>query len=57
MNGKSGGYELLTVYITNPRKMGGVEVERGGNNEWKKRRKGERKKTRGEGLRERRMRW
>ena len=33
--------------------MGGVEVEReGGNNEWKKRRKDEGKKTRGEGLRE-----
>ena len=38
MNGKSGGYKLLTVYITNPRKMGGVEVEREGYNEWKERR-------------------
>ena len=52
MNGKSGGYKLLTVYITNPRKMGGVEVERGENNEWKKRRKDGGKKTRGKGLRE-----
>ena len=47
MDGKSGGYKLLTVYITNPRKMGGVEVEReGGNNEWRKRRKDGGKKTR-----------